>query len=284
MKKFLKERTSGLFLLIFAFFIISAVSLGQGAQSNDYAELSVKNQIADNYEVAEDDLAESDEAVLGVSGSEVIKESSGEKEKFSDEKAPVAEATKLRAETLAKAEAEKYAELKDDLKKYCDKKYDSKKCKKYLSEAKTLSKSDKEYKKLYEKYLEKKEDREADSDDSKSTEISPDEKALTLDFVVKSPNGDKKFEIQFMEGETVYEVMKRAKEREKINYEKNTDETYGVYINTINGLKEGSEADWTQNKYWILYVNGKSSSLGCSAHKLEKTDRSIEWRYEKYAF
>jgi hypothetical protein len=281
MKKFLKERKNGLFLLVFAFIIITSISLGNQVQSSSSASLSGENEPSSKTEMElESELAE---AVLEINQNGIIEVSSDETKKEVENNNAVT-AVKTGAEAVSKTEAEKYAELKEKLKKYCDKKYDSKKCKKYLAEAKTLSKTNKECKKLYEKYLEKKEDREDESDDSKSTQISPDEKALTLDFIVKSPSGEKKFEIQFVEGETVYEVMKRAKEQGKISYEKNTDETYGVYINTINGLKEGAEEDWTQNKYWILFVSGSSSNLGCSSHKLNKSDTSIEWKYEKYSF
>lgn len=280
MKNFLEERRSGFFLLFFAFFVITTISLGHQAESKDLSNFSDDSQSLDEGE-------KSYELVSEISQGEVIEAPFGEIKKEEESVATKEEDVanvEVDAKAIAKIEAEKYAELKDNLKKYCDKKYNSKKCKKYLSEAKALSSAGKEYKKIYDKYLEKKEDREDDSDDSKSTEISPDEKALTIDFVVKSNEGEKKFEIQFVEGETVYEVMKRAKEQGKISYEKNTDETYGVYINTINGLEEGSAADWTQNKYWILFVSGKSSNLGCSSHKLDKTDTSIEWKYEKYVF
>lgn len=128
-----------------------------------------------------------------------------------------------------------------------------------------------------------------DNDDSSENNdiagvLAPAQTALSLDFSVSSGTETKKFAIEFKEGETVYDLMKEAKAQGKLSYGKSADETYGVYINEINGLKEGADADWTQNKYWILYVDGKSSSLGCSNHKLAKSDNSIEWRYEKYSF
>jgi hypothetical protein len=286
MKNFLKERQSGIFLLTFAFILITSISLGHKVQSSNDANLSGKNQPSSKTEIDLDggELAEVASEVNQDGISEVPFD---EIEKEEENKIAVS-AVKAGATSVSKTEAEKYSALKEKLKKYCDKKYESKKCKKYLTETKALFKTNKDYKRLYEKYLEKKEEREADdsddSDDSKRTQISLEEKALTLDFIIKLPSGESKFEIQFMEGETVYEVMKRAKEQGKISYEKNTDETYGVYINTINGIKEGSEDDWTQNKYWILFVSGSSSNLGCSSHKLNKSDTAIEWRYEKYSF
>jgi hypothetical protein len=134
----------------------------------------------------------------------------------------------------------------------------------------------------------KKHKNSSNNNSSKSDETfvasAPAEAASTLDFIINSGSGTEKFTMEFKEGETVYELMKEAKAQGKLKYEKNTDETYGIYINEINGLKEGSDGDWTKNKYWILYVSGKSSSLGCSSHKLTKSDTSIEWKYEKYSF
>ena len=172
MKNFLKERQSGIFLLTFAFILITSISLGHKVQSSNDANLSGKNQPSSKTEIDLDggELAEVASEVNQDGISEVPFD---EIEKEEENKIAVS-AVKAGATSVSKTEAEKYSALKEKLKKYCDKKYESKKCKKYLTETKALFKTNKDYKRLYEKYLEKKEEREADdsddSDDSKRTQ------------------------------------------------------------------------------------------------------------------
>jgi len=265
-KNILKERFSGLFLLLLAGIIVFGFSLNsKHVESKNIAseEQKISNEgqiLGEANEYSKETTKNSEETNLNV-----FEENLDSIEKKD---------TKIINQDISANIPNAYAILKDHLKKYCNKNYDKKKCKNYCSEVK----NNKEYKDLYKKYCNNQKDEETIAV-SNTTET-----ALTLDFIINSGSGTEKFTVEFKEGETVYELMKKAKAMGKITYEKNTDETYGVYINEINGLKEGSDADWTQNKYWILYVNGKSSSLGCSSHKLNKSDTSIEWKYEKYSF
>jgi hypothetical protein len=47
----------------------------------------------------------------------------------------------------------------------------------------------------------------------------------------------------------------------------------GVFVESING-KENRDG-----KYWILYLNGATSTLGASSARVSPGDR-VEWRYE----
>lgn len=260
-KKTSRERASGLLLLVFAVFIVVEISAGSHkAESKNEQGLADENQTSGEIQI----LGEANENLEEIIPDSANTDASLEEKEISKEKA------------VADPKADAYNNLKSSLKKYCGKSGSDnrKKCKKYCSETKNKS----SHKDLYKKYC-----NEEDSKEEK-TSASVVSTALTLDFIINSGSGTDKFTMEFKEGETVYELMKEAKLAGKMTYEKSADETYGVYINEINGQKEGSDSDWTKNKYWILYVSGKSSSLGCSSHKLTKSDSSIEWKYERYSF
>jgi hypothetical protein len=271
-RKIIKERTGGFFLIFLAVLIIFGVSLNsRRAESKNEQNLVAEEQAPIEEQIlGETDnnpgnaMDNSEEAVSDVNSGNSSSENAG----VSGEK------------NASDPKADAYNNLKNSFKKYCDKSGsdNKKKCKKYCSQVKDISKGNDKYYDLYKKYCDKKKEGE-----KKNSTVSA-ETTLTLNFIVNSLSGTEKFSIEFKEGETVYELMKEAKVQEKLAYEKNTDETYGVYINEINGLKEGSDSNWTKNNYWILYVNGKSSNVGCSNHKLNKADTSIEWKYEKYSF
>lgn len=267
-KNFLKDKSGGLFLVFLAFFIIFGFSLNsravEGESKNDSEDIV---QVLDGEEV----LGEVDEDKLEINDAENL---SGDGENTDN----IQKETDTDEKAKTDSKTEKYNEIKDYLKKYCDKKGSDKrkKCEKYCREIKGKS----QYGDLRKKYCGNEDEESDDQTKNQVTDTAKNE----LEFIIDSDSGTSQFNMRFEKGETVYELMKEAKAQGKMTYEKNTDETYGVYINSINGIKEGSEADWTKNKYWILYVDGKTSSVGCSSHKLDKSDTSIEWKYEKYSF
>jgi hypothetical protein len=50
--------------------------------------------------------------------------------------------------------------------------------------------------------------------------------------------------------------------------------SYGEYVESINGVAGGVE-----NRYWILYVDGKMADVGADA-LITKTNQIIEWKFE----
>jgi hypothetical protein len=75
-------------------------------------------------------------------------------------------------------------------------------------------------------------------------------------------------------GATVYDAMKQLGDAGKLSFAGQAYPSLGFFVESINGKKNA--ADY----YWILYVNGISSSLGASAARIHSGD-AIEWRYEK---
>ena len=265
--KILKERASGLFLLSLAFLIIFCLNLNFiHAESKNEQKLTSDKQISDEGQI----LGEENNI------SEEVATDSKEEIQSSIETDAASQDTKVIANAINDDSAiSAFDDLKNHLKKYCNKSgSDNKsKCKKYCLE----TKGNDRYKDLRKKYCENKKNEDKNTDTASQTEeIVGNE----LNFIV----GSKEFKIGFEEGESVFDIMKRAKSQGKIDFKYDDfGGNLGILITEINGVKNGSDSDWTQNKYWILYVSGKSSSIGCSGHKLNKSDTSIEWKYEKYS-
>ncbi|MFA6251329.1 MAG: DUF4430 domain-containing protein [Candidatus Paceibacterota bacterium] len=80
------------------------------------------------------------------------------------------------------------------------------------------------------------------------------------------------YQSSFQEGDTVYKVMDNLSNQKENNFSFSFRKypALGIFINEINGLKEGN------GKYWLYYVNGKEASVGVSKYELESGD-IINW-------
>lgn len=72
------------------------------------------------------------------------------------------------------------------------------------------------------------------------------------------------------DGETALELIKRTHPVVTKDYD------FGTLVESIDGVKNG-----TDNKYWILYVNGTQATVGAGVYTIQKND-TIEWRFEAY--
>lgn len=72
---------------------------------------------------------------------------------------------------------------------------------------------------------------------------------------------------------SVESIMQERHSSGSLTYTSRTYPTLGSFLESIDGLKN-------QNGfYWMLYINGSSSSVGMSQANVVPGDR-IEWRYE----
>lgn len=71
-----------------------------------------------------------------------------------------------------------------------------------------------------------------------------------------------------VDGKTALELLKEVAQVET------KDSSYGVYVDTINGVKGG-----TDGKYWTFYVNGTMATSGADAYKT-KDGEVIEWKFQ----
>lgn len=71
------------------------------------------------------------------------------------------------------------------------------------------------------------------------------------------------------EGQTALEQLKTVADVET------TDSEYGAFVDSINGLKGD-----TDNKYWIFYIDGESSTVGAGDY-VAKGGELIKWKLEE---
>ncbi len=80
-------------------------------------------------------------------------------------------------------------------------------------------------------------------------------------------------EVQFSEGESVFDVFRRTLRSEKIHFEYVDASAYNsVYIEGIGNLYE---FDCGPQSGWMYSVNGVYPGLGCSDYKLSEGDKIV---------
>lgn len=94
------------------------------------------------------------------------------------------------------------------------------------------------------------------------------------DFIPKDGIIMEKKEVEFEEDDSVYDVLKRELDNEKILMEASFTGK-SVYIEGIDNIYEFSCGDLSG---WQYSVNGEFPGKSCSDYKLENND-VIEWRY-----
>lgn len=86
--------------------------------------------------------------------------------------------------------------------------------------------------------------------------------------------GDKEYTVDVIPNETVTGAMQKLSTNGSLTYTSQEYPGLGVFIDSINGQKNSSD------NYWILYVNGTTTSTGASATIINPGD-AVEWKYEK---
>jgi len=100
---------------------------------------------------------------------------------------------------------------------------------------------------------------------------------ITADFKVKLEIGDKIYQAEIKPDGTAYDLMKNLQATQGLKFSAKEYAGMGALIEEINGVKNDIKA----NKFWIFYINGKSSPVGVSSYVL-KNDDVINWKYEAY--
>ncbi len=83
-------------------------------------------------------------------------------------------------------------------------------------------------------------------------------------------------EVEFTEGETVFDILKRVCKETDIHISSRYTPMYGSYY--IEGLNQLYEFDCGQDSGWMYRVNGWYPNYGCSSYEVSDGDK-IEWRY-----
>lgn len=85
--------------------------------------------------------------------------------------------------------------------------------------------------------------------------------------------GSATYAVPFTDGDTALDAMRSAKGA-GFTFAGRDYAGLGFFVDSIDGKKD------TDDYYWILYLNGATSTLGASAQKVHQFD-IVEWRYEK---
>ena len=99
---------------------------------------------------------------------------------------------------------------------------------------------------------------------------------LSVTLVINANGKTESRELAITQGETVADVLKRAKESGYEVVTKDFGQPLGVFVESINGVANEPQA----LEYWTLYVNGERSLLGASGTKVNAGDK-LEWRLER---
>ena len=96
------------------------------------------------------------------------------------------------------------------------------------------------------------------------------------DYVPKDGVILEETEVEFLEGDTVFDVLKSICKKKKIQIESSQSATYkSVYIEGIHQLYE---FDCGPSSGWMYRVNGTFPNYGCSKITVKQGDK-IEWLY-----
>lgn len=75
--------------------------------------------------------------------------------------------------------------------------------------------------------------------------------------------------------QNVFDALLNLSKKENFEVKYNTNSKYGVFIESIHGVKNGDDG-----KYWQYYVNGTLGDVAADKKELKAGDK-VEWRFEK---
>jgi len=102
-----------------------------------------------------------------------------------------------------------------------------------------------------------------------------DEIKISILLKINSGSGEKKeYELSDISKQTtVFDVLEN-----NIDIEYNNNYSYGVFLESIDGIKNGDDG-----KYWQYYVNDVLGDLAADK-KILKDGDTLEWRFEEVQF
>jgi len=80
------------------------------------------------------------------------------------------------------------------------------------------------------------------------------------------------------EGATVFSILQKLAQRENFQVESKIYEGMGVFIESIAGVKNG-----TNNKYWQYWVNGELPMISADKKEVKGGDK-VEWKFAPASF
>ena len=97
---------------------------------------------------------------------------------------------------------------------------------------------------------------------------------ISVSLKIISSEDEKNYELNnISEKSTVFDILK-----ENIEIEYNNNYSYGVFVESINGIKNGDDG-----KYWQYYINNTLGDVAADKKILKEGD-NVEWRFEEVPF
>jgi hypothetical protein len=115
------------------------------------------------------------------------------------------------------------------------------------------------------------EERSQDRLDKMETE----EAAGKVLYIINKEEGDiKEYEPEIFDDSTVFSLLEELAEKENFIIETTSYPEMGIFVESIDGLKGG-----TDNKWWQYWINEKLGEVAADKKEV-KTGDVIEWRFE----
>ncbi|MBU4339233.1 DUF4430 domain-containing protein [Patescibacteria group bacterium] len=96
-----------------------------------------------------------------------------------------------------------------------------------------------------------------------SSRVASQDKNIKIEYAINDANST-----------TVFDALKKYSENKKIDLKYNNNYSYGVFVESIAGVKNGDDG-----KYWQYYVNDKLGEVAADKKEVKAGDK-VEWRFE----
>jgi len=102
---------------------------------------------------------------------------------------------------------------------------------------------------------------------------------ITIEYIInRGENEVENYRITPGENSTVFSLLQKLAKRENFKLEYTLYERMGVFVETINGTKNGEDG-----KYWQYWVNNKLGEVAADKKNIKGGDE-VEWRFDVPAF
>jgi len=98
-------------------------------------------------------------------------------------------------------------------------------------------------------------------------------------YIIDKGNGNiNSYQISLPQNSTVFSLLEELAKRENFKVESKVYEGMGVFVESIDGVKNG-----TENKYWQYWVNGELPPVAADKKEVKKGDK-VEWKFAPSSF
>jgi len=100
-----------------------------------------------------------------------------------------------------------------------------------------------------------------------------------VSYIIDKGNGNiNSYQIFPSQNSTVFSLLEELAKRENFKVESKVYEGMGVFVESIDGVKNG-----TENKYWQYWVNGELPPVAADKKEVKKGDK-VEWKFAPSSF